>query len=218
MSFAFVRAPGDLSSFIHSPHRTFNDLSYHKRIKLHKNWREGRYEEHIFFHQHALNPTQLHLERDQLYLTRSGQLRVHRRQRKGILKRKPDRIIGRERDSDITHFVKKSETIFAGRRNGSVFICNADAGEILLEEPMDAQSPKSVEFLDFNGDLFVTATRSITKLWRLKSELNMPFLDPLRQFEAANKCLRLSPDGTQCAAGRYNERSRTALRLLEVET
>lgn len=152
-----------------------------------------------------------------LYITHGGQLRIHRRLRKGIVNRKPDRTISSVRDPDITCFVKKDETIFAGRRNGCVFIASTNDNE-LVEERADETRMNNIEFLDFEKDVFVTTSRAGTKLWRKQYELDVPYLEPAADLNGGNKCLRISPDSTSCATGKYSEKTRTALRLVDMET
>lgn len=194
-----------------------NDLSYYQRVKLFKNWCYGRYEEHILFHQRRFNPSQIFLEKDFLYITHGGQLRIHKRTKKDLLKRKPDRLIGNVSEADITYFTKKDDTIFAGRRNGRILIISTDT-DSYVDEQIDSTPSNRIDFLDFEKDLFITTTRDITKLWRKENELDIPYLDPVAEWKSGNKCLRLSPDVKSCAVGKYSERSKTALRLIDLET
>lgn len=167
------------------------------------------------FHQRQFNPSRIYLEKDFLYITHSGQLRAHKRLRnRQILARKPHKTYGTENDSDITSFVKKDETIFVGRRNGHVMIVSSDRNECI-----DTTNTNRVEFVDFDGDVFVTTTLSSTSLWRRQYELGIPFLEPIAELNGGgNKCLRLSPNADRLATGKYNERARTALRLIDMET
>lgn len=197
--------------------RTLHDLSYYRRIRIFKNWCQGRYEEHIFFHHKHFNPSQIFLEKESLYITHGGQLRVHRRLKKRIIKRKPERLIGRVLEADITYFTKKENTIFAGRRNGRVLIVSTDT-DSYVDEQIDTTASNRIDFLDFDKDLFVTTTRNSTNLWRKLYELDIPYLDPVATWNSGNKCLRLSPDANYCALGKYNEKARTALRIIDLST
>lgn len=200
--------------------RTLHDLSYHKRVKLFQNWCYGRYEEHVMFHQRKFNPSRIILEKDLLYITHGGQLRAHKRVKNSqILARKPCKTYGTENESDITSFVKKDGTIFIGRRDGHVMITSIDSNESTISERIDTTNTNRLECVDFDGDLFVTTTLNTTSLWRKQYELDIPFLEPIVEFNGVgNKCLRLSPDGERLATGKYNERGRTALRLIDIET
>lgn len=204
--------------FLGTHFRTLRDLSYHKRINIFKNWCHGRYEEHIFFHHKFFHPSHIHLEKDLLYITHGGQLRIHRRLKKGILNRRPELAISEVRQPDITCFAKKENTIFAGRRDGCVFIASTNNTNELIEEHVDATTSHNIEFLDFDRDIFLTTTRTSTKLWRKQYELDVGYLEPMADLNGGNKCLRISSDARLCATGKYNEKTRTALRLVDLET
>lgn len=213
----------DLLIFLGILCRTLRDLSYHKRINLYRNWCQGRYEEHIFYNHKFFHPAHIHLERQWLYTTYGGQLRMHRRLKKGILNRRADWTIGEVKQPDVTCFTKKHNVIFAGRRNGCVFIVGAnepglEEADDMLEERVESDGINSIESIDFNRNLFLTASRATTKFWRQNVELGVPYLEPISEINGGNKCLRISANGQYCATGKYNERSRTALRLIDLET
>lgn len=170
-------------------------------------------------HHKQFNPSQIFLEKEFLYKTHSGQLRAHKRKRgKTVLDRKPAKTFGNINDSDITYFTKKDDRIFAGRRNGQILLIST-SNETEIVEQIDRTSANRIEFVDFQGDLFVATTLNRTTLWRTQYELDMPYLEPIVELSnSGNKCLRLAPDTNQLATGKYNERSRTALRLTDLET
>lgn len=173
------------------------------------------------FHQKQFNPSRIHLEKELLYITHGGQLRVHKRvKNRQILSRKPCKTYGTETESDITSFTKKDGTIFIGRRDGHVTIISTDSNETpILNERIDTTNTNRLEYVDFDADLFVTTTLNTTSLWRRQYELGIPFLEPIAELNGGgNKCLRLSPDAERLASGKYNERARTALHLVDIET
>lgn len=172
------------------------------------------------FHQKQFNPSRIVLEKELLYITHGGQLRAHKRVKsRQILGRKPCKTYGTENESDITSFTKKDGTIFIGRRDGDVMIISVDSNEPSITEQIDTSNTNRLEYVDFDGDLFVTTTLGTASMWRRQYELGIPFLEPIAELRGGgNKCLRLSPDAERLATGKYNERERTALRLFDVET
>lgn len=94
----------------------------------------------------------------------------------------------------------------------------ADETDDIIDERVENDAQNNVACVDFHGDLFVTTSRAGTKFWHRAVELEMPYLEPLSIDHGANKCLRISPDGTHCATGKFNDRQRTALRLFDLET
>lgn len=151
-------------------------------------------------------------------MTHGGQLRIHKRTKKELLKRKPERLIGKVSEGDITYFTKKDDTIFAGRGNGRILIISTDTDSYVDEQIDSTPNNNRIDFLDFEKDLFITTTRNNTKLWKKMYELDIPYLDPITEWKSGNKCLRLSPDLSSCAVGKYSEKSKTALRLIDLET
>lgn len=102
-------------------------------------------------------------------------------------------------------------------------IASTESNESSIVERVDTTTTTTnmnrLESVDFDADLFVTTTLSTTSLWRRQYELGIPFLEPIAELNGGgNKCLRLSPDAQRLATGKYNERARTALRLIDVET
>lgn len=79
-------------------------------------------------------------------------------------------------------------------------------------------SPRPIECLDFNKNVFAATTLNQTTVWHKKYELDVPYLEPVMDLNGSNKCLRISPETDRLVLGRYNEQSRTALRLVDLES
>lgn len=150
-------------------------------------------------------------------------MRVYRRSKRGyeILYRQPIRTFGQIKNADITSLMKNDETVFIGRRNGSVKIISMDNNESDSDE-MNVSShikyEQRVESIDFSSDLFVTTTLHRTALWKKRFDLNVPYLDLSNELGDGYKCLRLSPNVDRLALGKYKDSTRKALNLVDLET
>lgn len=210
--------------FIDIFHRTIQNLSYHKRVKVFQNWCYGRYEEHILFHQSQFNPSKILLEKEFLYKSHSGQLRKYARSKRSgeILYRRPIDTYGEVRDADITCLSKNEGTVLIGRRNGRVKMISIENNE---NDPIDeinvssnVHSEQRVESVDFSGDLYATATLQRAALWQKRYELDMPYLDTVAELGEGFKCVRLSPNVDRMAMGKYKDPSRKGLSLVDIAT
>ncbi|XP_037939941.1 F-box/WD repeat-containing protein 4 [Teleopsis dalmanni] len=191
--------------------RTELPLSYFGRITISKNWVEGRYREREYFHHSRMFAKKLHLERNWLYISHSSMIRKHRRK---PLEKRYHQEIGSNAKSDIADFVKKQDTIFAGRICGSCFICENDS---VTEQRMHT----SCEYLysvDFVNDLYVTSTDQFGKLWRKNNEFSLIHFDLLHIINNSYKVIKLSHDGSALFGGLYTDINRKALREIDVET
>lgn len=142
---------------------------------------------------------------------------MYKRSKKSpLIHRRPCRTFGRDRDEDITCFAKKSDEIFAGRRNGYLNVYSADdptADEVVCKAHADR-----IKFVDFNGRIFVSTSLDETAFWRKEYEFDVPYLEPTKKIPSGNKSLRLSPKADRLATGKYSERPGNALRLIDMET
>lgn len=205
-------------------HRTIQNLSYHKRVKLFRNWCYGRYEEHILFHQSQFNPSKILLEKEYLYKSHSGQLRKYARAKRSgeILYRRPVDTFGEVRDADITCMTKSESTVFIGRRNGRVKILSVDPNENDSIDETNVSSvagaEQRVEAVDFSGELFATSTLQRAALWQKRYELDMPYIDCVHELGDGFKCIRLSPNADRLAMGKYKDPARKGLHLVDLAT
>uniref|UniRef100_A0A6B2E8H9 F-box domain-containing protein n=1 Tax=Phlebotomus kandelakii TaxID=1109342 RepID=A0A6B2E8H9_9DIPT len=195
-----------------------DNLTFRKRWRLHENWRQGRYEETMFFPHRVPYSSHIHLEKNWLYMTHGGQVRVHRRRSKDFLKRFPDISYGNTRDPDITAFTKSGNTIFAGTMCGTVLLHDpqhTSASNFISQKV--ASVKEYLNSVDFRDSLFVTTTNQTAKLWRKEIELGFVMLESTCDLKQAFKCVKISPDGQQIAAGRYRD-AQCALKLIDVTT
>ncbi|KAJ6631743.1 F-box/WD repeat-containing protein 4 [Pseudolycoriella hygida] len=198
---------------------TLHDLTYLKRVKLSYNWRHGKYDEKVLFKHRMVYQPQLLLEKDLLYLTHGGELRIHRRLKsKNMLSERALTSIGTTRAGDITSFVKHGNVIFGGRDTGYAFIYEDD--ECYEEKISDhvGQRRAYINAVDFHSQTFVTTSMTSFKVWRKIYELDMVSLELMTETDSAFKCLKLSPSGDECIAGIYSDRRKEALRLYDMET
>ncbi|XP_055529981.1 F-box/WD repeat-containing protein 4 [Wyeomyia smithii] len=198
------------------PSRDLHDFSYRKRICLHDNWRYGRYLEKQMFYHGMIYFSQIILESKMLYMTHRGQLRAHKRianRNDNVIIRKPSWTIGLFTSSDITWMVKKEDLIFTGRMDGSCSIY--DRGNRISRFYQLSNSP--VTSVDFDGDLFVCTNKSeSTTFWSGNRKLD---LEKKLELSDGYQTIKLCPNGKrQLAAGRYSDREKKALKLIDVES
>lgn len=200
----------------HCPSRNVIEFDFRRRISLFENWRYGRYAENQFFQHRMLYFSQIMLEKRWLYMSHRGQLRVHKRTaERGLLRVKPSWTVGAERQSDINWMVKKGEVIFAGRADGSGFVYDCRkrrySKQVLADDIVTA--------VDFEGELFVsTGKSSSTCFWTGLVEDGQYALERRLEVADAYQTIKLSPDGgSRLAAGKYHDRAKSALRLIDVE-
>lgn len=189
-----------------------------RRIKVSKNWVNGRYEGRTLFRHKVMYPSYLHLDRNHLYMSHKGQILQHDR-RKGtvMLEDNPKHVTGGVDTSDVTCFTRKNDILFGGRDNGNMFLYeNGDTTEERTSTELLAHSP--VVAADFADSVFVTATKEELRVWHRYMELDRSVLEPMAEFEDEYKSASVSPDGRRLGCGKYRDRSREALQLIDLET
>lgn len=196
--------------------RNVIDFSYRRRMHLFENWRYGRYRESQLFHHRTIYFSQVILEKRWLYMTHRGQLRCHERVEKDyLLKNRASWTVGREKDPDISCIVTRRQVLFGGRMDGTCFVhdqSNQCHSRLRLEDDV-------ITSVDFEGDLYVCSTKSsCTSFWRGSVEFGDYRLKLMRRLEEPYQTVKLCPDaGNILAAGKYHDRSKEALRVVDVE-
>ncbi|XP_030380041.1 F-box/WD repeat-containing protein 4 [Scaptodrosophila lebanonensis] len=209
-------------------HRNFNSaavqrnhigLRYWERLRVARNWMNGTYIECHYFHHKQMFPAKLYLESKFLYITYANHLRKYRRSGTEALHHRYDNEITTKTASDITDFVKKHNTIFAGRVCGSCFICSDING--CIDKGEEHKMHQALEYLycvDFaeKDDLFVTGSDKCCKLWHRTVELEMSNFELIMKFQHGFKSLKLSNDGHWLYGGLYTDINRRAVRAINV--
>ena len=154
-----------------------------------------------------------------LYMSHRGQIRLHERTRdKYCLRTRAQVLIANVRDADITWFAKEGNLIFAGRNDGSVFIYNCE-NQDFSEQILHPEEVKRITSVDFFDDLFVTTTASsTTNFWRKFEEFGLYLLEPVNVLSENYETIKICPKGLKIAAGKYHDRQKNALRLIDIET
>lgn len=164
-------------------------------------------------------PSYLHLDRYHLYISQKGEILGHERHPDDgvVLHKQPKLVLGNRSSADVTCFTRKDNVIFGGRDNGNMFLC--ENGEMSEERTStDPLGNSPVIANDFAGNVFVTATKDELRLWQRYTEMGQSVLDPLAEFREFYKSTRMSPSGRQLACGKYRDRDRGALEMIDVET
>ncbi|XP_037907404.1 F-box/WD repeat-containing protein 4 isoform X2 [Hermetia illucens] len=188
--------------------------SYRERIKMNENWINGRYRELVLFHHRKWYPSKVLLESDLFYMSHAGAIRVHKRTRNEAVDRRYLCELSSLEESDISHFTKKGNTIFAGRVCGSCFIYEDN---YLTEQRLHGIK-EYLTCVDFIDSTFITSTDKTTKLWSKSIELGLINFELVKDFKEPYKCLRISESGDKIACGMYTDFGRRALREIDIET
>nr|XP_016924644.1 F-box/WD repeat-containing protein 4 [Drosophila suzukii] len=187
----------------------------YERIQVSKNWVSGTYFERPYFHHAQMFRTKLCLEANYLYITHAGYLRKYRRTSYDALQRRYEVEFSTSTQTDISDFVKKQDTIFAGRVCGSCFHYDADG---ITEQRMHPAN-EYLYCVDFVKDLFATSTDTCCKLWQRNQEFGMAHFDMVMNLPHAFRSLELSSDGQWLYGGLYSDKGdRRALRAVHVES
>ncbi|XP_017081058.1 F-box/WD repeat-containing protein 4 [Drosophila eugracilis] len=189
-------------------------LKNYERIEVSKNWVSGTYFERPYFHHAQMFPTKLCLEANFLFITHAGYLRKYRRSNTDALHRRFEEEISTSTLSDISDFVKKQDTIFAGRVCGSCFHYDADG---ITEQRMHPAN-EYLYCVDFVKNLYATSTDHCCKLWQRSQEFGLTHFDMVINLPHAFRSLELSSDGQWLYGGLYDDAERRALRAINVES
>lgn len=193
--------------------RTQRPLSHATRMKMARNWLRGCYREQQYFHRSKMFATKLFLERNWLYLSYTCYLSQHRRLKAEALQKRYHHEIVTSNKTDIADFVKKGDTIFAGRVAGNSFIYE----EGYATEQQLHNTNEYMWCVDFSGDTYVTSTNRCAKIWRRSEEMGLLHLDLSTQLNNSYKTLRFNESGNRLFGGLYTSTDRQALREIDLE-
>ncbi|KAH8255944.1 hypothetical protein KR026_003003 [Drosophila bipectinata] len=195
--------------------RNQKQLTNYERIQVCRNWVGGTYNQCMYFHHAPMFPTKLCLEKDALYITHASYLRKYPRSKYDALHRRYEKEISTSSSTDISDFVKKQDTIFAGRICGSCFLY--EDGDVIAEHRMHS-SNEYLYCVDFNDHLYATSTDTCCKLWERSQEFGLTYFDMVMTIDRAFKSMKLSADGQWLFGGLYTDKGRHALRAIHVES
>ncbi|ALC43821.1 CG33969 [Drosophila busckii] len=195
--------------------RNRTQLTYLERLQISRNWLKGVYEERPYYHHAQMFSSRLCLSSDTLYITHARYLRKYRRAGPEALQRRYDEEISTPSKSDISDFVKKDNTIFAGRVCGTCFVSDTDG---ITEQAMH-NAKEYLYCVDFVEDTFATSTDTCCKLWKRSREFGLSHFDLFMQLQHSFKSMKVSDDGQWLFGGLYTDkRNRRALRAVHLES
>lgn len=145
-----------------------------------------------------------------------GELRAYRRICSGLLERVPHQIYGQADESDITCFKKRGESIFGGRTLGAVWL--HENNELIESHTTVASSSINAVDLQKGNGILVSASSKELVLWQREYELEMISLEPLADIQEEYKSIQIDPSGKVLAAGKYIDRTKNALELVDLTT
>uniref|UniRef100_A0A336MRV1 CSON005699 protein n=1 Tax=Culicoides sonorensis TaxID=179676 RepID=A0A336MRV1_CULSO len=200
--------------------RSPNNFTSIQLLKIHRNILQGRYYEHICFRHKPLYFSHIQVSKNELIKSVAFEIRCYKRKSNGLPEDRPYvSIHNREEQTEITHFVRKDNTLFAGLSNGSSLTYNFDDKSTVIDRCFGPGSSEFINNVDFKRDLFCVAGKSKTVIMRLEHELDLQALEQQYLFNQGFQCVRFHlTDSSKLAAGKYHDRQKRALCLIDVET
>lgn len=203
-----------------TPHNSFEFRQFQgftsnwDRIQVDKHWRNNLYLRRDSYHHKLGANFKMHLDKEFLYLTNRGEIRLHQRTEENF---KDDFIaIGREKNPAISAIrVDSNGVVFSGSLEGTANVY-VDRTPIVENFKLN-QDVEAVRFVDFHMErnVFVTASHLTAKEWCLETELG---LYDLRHTNSVSSdyitCLKLAPSGQKYVRGS----SKYKLILRDLET
>ncbi|XP_060656682.1 F-box/WD repeat-containing protein 4 [Drosophila nasuta] len=194
--------------------RNQSQMTYFERLQVARNWLSGIYLERHYFHHAQMFPSKLCVDADALYITHANYLRKYLRTGPESLQRRYAEEISTPTISDISDFVMKQNTIFAGRVNGSCFVRDGDG---ITEETLH-HAKEYLFCVDFVDDVYASSTDTCCKLWKRSQEFGLSHFDLFMNLQRSFKCMKLSDDGQWLFGGLYTDAGRRALRGIHTES
>lgn len=195
-------------------HRTYDDLSYRSRLSIGSNWVNGRYTETSYFNSNRMCGAKIHLDKENFYITNQRYLRIHKRMKDEPLRRRYTAEICTSSRADISDFVKKGETLFAGRVYGSGFILEDD----IVTEVRMHDVGEYLWCVDFINNLYLSSTDKGSKLWQRADQFGLLYLDLFKEYPECYKTMRFNADGDKFYGGLFTDDDNRALREMNLET
>lgn len=161
------------------------------------------------------NGSQILLEKDFLYATSFGQIKIYKRnksQKRILDDRRIYGEIGRRRDPDVISFVKKNETIFAGRFDGSCFVTDE---ENYSEQKLHDEFITSV---DLFKDVYISSSCKATKIWRREDEMGLINLEEMLDLDECFHCVRVNSKRAEFVGGKFKDSEKRGLKLVDLST
>ncbi|XP_030573107.1 F-box/WD repeat-containing protein 4 [Drosophila novamexicana] len=194
--------------------RNRTQLTYFRRLQVARNWLRGVYMERHYYHHAQMFSSKLWLDSDALYITHANYLRKYRRAGPEALQRRYEVEITTPTLSNIADFVKKQDTIFAGRVCGACFVNDTDG---ITEQAMH-HAKEYMFSVDFVNEVYATSTDTCCKLWKRSTEFGLTHFDLFMQLQHSFKSMKLSDDAQWLYGGLYTDTGRKALRAINVES
>lgn len=190
-------------------------------MKIHRNWIEGRYFEHICYRHKPLYFSHIQLSQYELLKSVAFEIRCYKRKKNGFPEDRPYvAVYNREEQAEITHFVRRDNILFAGLSNGTSLTYNFDEKSTTVDRIFGPGSTEFVNCVDFKGDVFCVAGKSKAVILRIERELEcLEALEKQYEFHQGFQCLKLHPqDKSKLVAGKYHDKKKRALCMIDVET
>lgn len=196
------------------------DFTSTQLIKIHRNWLEGRYYEQICFRHKPLYFSHIQLSEHELIKSVAFEIRCYKRKSNGFPEDRPQLSVhNREEQTEITHFVKRENTIFAGLSNGSCLTYYCDDNSQVVDRCFGPGSTEFINCVDFKDDIFCVAGKRNSLILRLERELDvLQAFEKQHEFEQGFQCLKLHTTSEKLAAGKYHDKKKRALCLIDIET
>lgn len=183
-------------------------------LKINKNWLAGRYVEKVTLNHKPLYLCQIKLNRNSLFKSYKDEIRAYKRESDGYLNEKPYLTVNCKQSADITHFVEHDDKIFSGLSNGVCLLYDIEDKHLTHERVY--VNCELITCVDFLHDIYVTCGKTKAKVLRMETELGVSALEQIHEIPIVFQTCRLHRN--RLAAGKYSDRRKRALCLVDVET
>ncbi|XP_063708469.1 uncharacterized protein LOC134837085 [Culicoides brevitarsis] len=216
----FLKQTVGKKSLVCAKNRSPIDFTSIQLLKIHRNWLEGRYFEHILFRHKPLYFSHIQLSPTELVKSVNFEIRCYKRKKNGFPEDRPYvSIHNREEQTEISHFTKRDDVLFAGLANGNCLTYNFTDKSSVVDRVFGPGSTEFVNCVDFYRDIFCVAGKRTGIILRMETELDcIQALEKQFEFHQGFQCLKLHSTAKILAAGKYHDKKRRALCLIDVET
>ncbi|KAK6635154.1 hypothetical protein RUM43_007982 [Polyplax serrata] len=173
-------------------------LSGGDKYRLNFHWRNNYYNENIYLKSKERFRPWLHLESNNLFISRGSEILSFKRCKKGIGKKQS--LVFKGHSEDVVRFAVKDGLMISGGNDGKICCWKPKTGKLLFYTKNPIGWNENL-YVDFSQRTLVSgfSVSGILKLWTIKDK-EFTFERQI-QMNARLRTVKLSEDGMLCAVG-----------------